>query len=91
MPRERAVRTELSSFSLTWERSMSPPWIKSRGGKTRGPGADSKNWPPPLSKREEEEEEAEGAVGCSASTCISIVPPARGPLGVGDHGRERRR
>jgi hypothetical protein len=61
-PRERTERIELRSFSPTRERSMPPPWIRSRGRKTSGLGPDSKSCSPPL-KRDDEEEEAQRAVG----------------------------
>lgn len=84
-PRERAERTEPRSLSPTRERSMPPPWIRSRGRKTRGEGApDSKSSPPPKRDGEEEEDEAEGAVGGGASLRISAAPR---PFGAaGDHG-----
>lgn len=94
-PRERAERTELRSFSPTRERSMPPPWIRSRGRKTSGLGPDSNRCsppPPPLKRDDDEEEEAEGAVGGgTASRRISAAPPSGGPLAAGDHVRERRR
>ena len=86
-PRERAERTELRSFSPTRERSMPPPWIRSRGRKTSGLGPDSNSWSPPPPKRGEDEE-AEGVVcGGGASRRISAAPAAA----AGDHERERRR
>ena len=62
-PRERAERTELRSLSPTRERSMPPPWIRSRGRKTSGEGPDSKSSPPPPPKREGEAEEEAGVEG----------------------------
>ena len=67
---------------------MPPPWIRSRGRKTRGDGPDSKSSPPTPPKRDEDEEEEEaerGAVGGGASPRISAAPRA-----AGEHGRERR-
>lgn len=85
-PRDRAERTELRSFSPTRERSMPPPWIRSRGRKTSGLGPDSNSCSPPP-KRGDDEEDAEGAVGGGgASRRISAAPPAA----AGDHERERR-
>lgn len=91
-PRERAERTELRSFSPTRERSMPPPWIRSRGRKTSGLGPDSNSRsPPPPPLKRDDEEEAEGAVGGgTASRRISAVLPSGGPLAAGDHLRERR-
>jgi hypothetical protein len=87
-PRERAERTELRSFSPTRERSMPPPWIRSRGRKTSGLGPDSNSCSPPKRDGEEDEEEAAWAVGGGgASPRISEAPPAA----AGDHERERRR
>lgn len=90
-PRERAERTELRSFSPTRERSMPPPWIRSRGRKTSGLGPDSKSCSP-LPLKRDDDEEAEGAVGGDgASPRISAAPPSRSPLAAGNHVRERQR
>lgn len=84
-PRDRAERTELRSFSPTRERSMPPPWIRSRGRKTSGLGPDSNSCSPPPKRGDDED--AEGAVGGGgASRRISAAPAAA----AGDHERERR-